>query len=653
MRLNALKTHTALHEQEMGHIATDSTAPTPDQPMVQKLPEKDKEADFLPKEVVIKKLWDDVRENVLGKKIMKSNGVMVYRCAHCPYEAPYPSTLNQHSKHHLKSAKYKCPKCSFSTTRDDILPKHIDSHQNEPAPEGGWFCSACPYRADSYGKQWHHVQKHKKVGRFNCEICKFGVGSIQSFTDHMALHGIVAGNIIPTNLSENNKQASVESCSATTTDISSTVTGPRTPEGSSSSEKDKSEERSTTSSIPGIALAQDFEMDMDWSGASPTPPSARNTASPSSGPMTRNKRLTPLKRQLLMRPATTSSGPYKNNIQIDLPPIPAAIRPKRKRQASTSSSGNSHDIDDDEKVHECKRCPFTCLDPKMLKFHTRMHEGDRPQKCAMCTFNCFNIDALYSHMNVHAPQLPESMLATMRKKLAQRRRNGSLHERETLPANATNVFKCQQCAFRTAYQDRFLQHRMDHVQHFQQRLMTQMKRAANDDKDGRKSKILARKKVERKWNYCTQCSFRSDTIVALMNHQEFHGNRNNVFTCRYCNYSANTRDVVTYHENTHHMDLPATNQTLNLVAVNGIVETDLLSEKRQKYSCLKCSFVCHELSDFIGHFENLHVGDPQLQEFVEKLRMGLLPTIPLRGSQSCQAAVTQEQNSPTVVAAEL
>uniref|UniRef100_A0A914Z8H7 C2H2-type domain-containing protein n=1 Tax=Panagrolaimus superbus TaxID=310955 RepID=A0A914Z8H7_9BILA len=222
---------------------------------------------------------------------------------------------------------------------------------------------------------------------------------------------------------------------------------------------------------------------MDWSGASPIPPpilsqreTRNNTESPaaqiSGGPTTRGKynkspsKKTPLKQQQPQQQMPQLNGPYKNNIQIELPPFPAAIRPRRKRHLSDSSlqPSSSRDEEDDEKLHECKHCPFTCLDSKMLKFHTRMHDGERPQKCAMCTFSCFNIDALYSHMNVHAPQLPETMLNILKKKVAQRRRNGSLMERETISPNATNIFLCEQCSFKTAYQDRFLQHRMEHVQ---------------------------------------------------------------------------------------------------------------------------------------------------------------------------------------------
>uniref|UniRef100_A0AC34FCZ9 C2H2-type domain-containing protein n=1 Tax=Panagrolaimus sp. ES5 TaxID=591445 RepID=A0AC34FCZ9_9BILA len=320
------------------------------------------------------------------------------------------------------------------------------------------------------------------------------------------------------------------------------------------------------------------------------------------GPTTRGKynkspsKRTPLKQQTQMAQMPQLNGPYKNNIQIDLPPIPAAIRPRHKRKHSDSSSlqqSSSRDEEDDEKVHECKHCPFTCLDSKMLKFHTRMHDGERPQKCAMCTFSCFNIDALYSHMNVHAPQLPENMLIMLKKKVAQRRRNGSLMERETISPNATN-------------------------------------------------------------NYCTQCSFRCDTVVALMNHQEYHGSRNNLFKCRYCDYSANSHDVVTYHENTHHMDLPATNQSLNFSAINGINDTDEVSEKRQKYKCTRCLYICHELSDYISHFEKQHIGEPEFEEIIQKLKMGLLPTLPIRANiisqQTCHATIAQEQQHGSPIA---
>ena len=96
MRLNALKSHHALHKAEQGSMSECTTTPSPNQPMVQKLPEKESESEFLPKEVIIAKLWDDTHSQVIGRKTMKNNGSIFYRCSHCPFEAKYPSTLNQH-----------------------------------------------------------------------------------------------------------------------------------------------------------------------------------------------------------------------------------------------------------------------------------------------------------------------------------------------------------------------------------------------------------------------------------------------------------------------------------------------------------------------------------------------------------------------------
>uniref|UniRef100_A0A7E4W2C6 C2H2-type domain-containing protein n=1 Tax=Panagrellus redivivus TaxID=6233 RepID=A0A7E4W2C6_PANRE len=683
MRLNALKTHISLHDGEIagGDVVS---APTPDQPMVQKLPEKDREAEFLPKEVVLSKLYDDSNVLVIGRRMMRSDGSIFYRCIHCPFEAKYPSLLNPHARYHNRGAKYRCPKCSYSTDRDDVLPRHIDSHQNEPAPEGGWFCSACPYRTDSYGKQWHHVQKHKKVGRYNCEICHYGVGSLQSLNDHMALHGIVKlGSIVkvapsaPTTIAAlaevvAKRKSPAETSENTTTDISNERSSPADTVDSKASgaatagnsDKEKSEE--------GVAFGNDFALDMDWSGAAaaststakakplaPLPTvkvitrakaTATTTTRTSTPPATRGRGKGKGRAAAPARPAVT--GPFKSNVRLELPPMPDALKPKRRRLNGATPIAD----EEADKVHVCKHCPFTSMDTKMLKLHTRMHEGERPHPCSMCSFSCFTVDALFTHYNVHAPQLPESMLASMKRKLAARKRNGSLLGREILPANSANVFECQQCNnFRTACQDRFLQHRMEHVQTIQQRLMTQLKRAAVED--SRKGKGV-KKKLERKWlrHYCTKCCFRSDTVVALMNHLEYHDSPNNVFKCRFCDYSANSSDVVIYHENTHHLDLPTTNQILNAVANNGVIDPALVSEARQKYSCGRCGFHCHELVDCIKHFEIDHATDPLLSQIIDKLRMGLMPTgITVTfldaDPKGKQTGVVGDQQSPSIAKA--
>lgn len=89
----------------------------------------------------------------------------------------------------------------------------------------------------------------------------------------------------------------------------------------------------------------------------------------------------------------------------------------------------------------------------------------RPFKCNMCSYNCFSAESLHAHLGLHAPPLSPNSTTIMRKRTAAKRRNGYLMEPdEVVPANATNILECNQCNYKTLLHDRFLQHRMEHVQ---------------------------------------------------------------------------------------------------------------------------------------------------------------------------------------------
>lgn len=50
------------------------------------------------------------------------------------------------------------------------------------------YFSACPFICDTYGKLWHHFQKHKKISRFTCTKCTFSAGSFSCLSEHVILH---------------------------------------------------------------------------------------------------------------------------------------------------------------------------------------------------------------------------------------------------------------------------------------------------------------------------------------------------------------------------------------------------------------------------------------------------------------------------------
>lgn len=54
---------------------------------------------------------------------------------------------------------------------------------------------------------------------------------------------------------------------------------------------------------------------------------------------------------------------------------------------------------------------------------------------------------------------------------------------------------------------------------------------------------------------CDRCTFRCDTQAAYSRHSEYHSSKS-IFKCRLCDYSANTKKIVTFHESFHHLDKP-------------------------------------------------------------------------------------------------
>lgn len=130
------------------------------------------------------------------------------------------------------------------------------------------------------------------------------------------------------------------------------------------------------------------------------------------------------------------------------------------------STPSSSSLASGSDLFRCKHCPFESAQNILLNLHLEMHvNARRPFKCNMCSYNCFSAESLHAHLGLHAPPLSPNSANIMRKRTAAKRRNGYLLENdEIVPVNATNVLECNQCNYRTLLHDRFLQHRLEHVQ---------------------------------------------------------------------------------------------------------------------------------------------------------------------------------------------
>ncbi|VDN23204.1 unnamed protein product [Cylicostephanus goldi] len=139
-----------------------------------------------------------------------------------------------------------------------------------------------------------------------------------------------------------------------------------------------------------------------------------------------------------------------------------------------------------EERRQCPDCPFVESDELIFKMHREMHGGrTRAYACNLCNYSCFAAEALHWHLSLHLPPLsPASAMIQRRRGLGRR----SFQTSDPIPLGAKH-FSCTQCSFRTVSEANFVQHRQQHAQHIQQRLVTQMKRAASEEENKRASKF--------------------------------------------------------------------------------------------------------------------------------------------------------------------
>lgn len=70
------------------------------------------------------------------------------------------------------------------------------------------------------------------------------------------------------------------------------------------------------------------------------------------------------------------------------------------------------------------------------------------------------------------------------------------------------------------------------------------------------NRIKIRRPIRRtdKLHMCPKCAFKCDTAPAFSRHLEFHNSKNGSFCCSFCDYSADTHNIVLYHEHNHHLE---------------------------------------------------------------------------------------------------
>lgn len=530
-----------------------------------------------------------VQKVLIGvKRGRKSSGF--YSCAHCPFVTRICADLWRHARRHMGASKrFNCSLCSFSSISLDVMEEHQLLH-----PEGVAFirqhsaveedshasstpatpsctelkCDVCPFKTTIYQRMWNHRQKHRKTSKYVCSKCTFSTGSEMCLEEHMIVHSEPGSTV-------------------------DTGTVPSRSQSAEGTRKSGSDELHTPDSQKASTL--------DDSGASMD--GALNSS--------------------VETDVKPSVGDVKVPLSINVETALSVMRPtkevlpvlKRDRQ--------------DEVRRQCPDCPFMDSDEMIYNLHREMHGGrTRAFACNLCNYSCFAPETLHWHLSLHLPSLSPASVVAQRKRGLGRRFQAS----DPIPLGAKH-FSCTQCSFRTVNETNYLQHRQQHAQHIQQRLVTQMKRAASQQEEDNKryTKMKRAAKKSDKHHACIRCAFRCDTSVAYSRHLEMH-TQNALFKCRICDYSANTKNVVDFHEQNHHLDQSLTQLRRNAILAPDFVkmEVETTDDERariagQELRCKRCPFHTLEMSAFTKHWEQSHCETKADRDFAADLRMNLVP----------------------------
>ncbi|OQV14346.1 putative Peroxiredoxin-4 [Hypsibius exemplaris] len=122
-------------------------------------------------------------------------------CLHCRYQTSEQAVmLRDHLPFHLnRSAKHRCPVCSFSADSPETVLAHVDTavHSSaETLQRGGdcgevllQACCCCPFRTPFKAELAEHLPHHVSESyRFHCSMCSFAANEQRTVIQHEAVH---------------------------------------------------------------------------------------------------------------------------------------------------------------------------------------------------------------------------------------------------------------------------------------------------------------------------------------------------------------------------------------------------------------------------------------------------------------------------------
>lgn len=531
-------------------------------------------------------------------------------CPHCPYKSKHNCDMKAHLKMHVERRKFACRHCTYSTMRQNALIAHEKLHQVNITDKGacrrvkwiyakengkrsahlgcqmrilrsGWHfyrCSIVECGAEfafcselvRHSRHHHFAWWKKKNGivgwalstknLVRCTICGFRTTLEMRMRDHEAVHqndecknvrsvgGVFNCRDCPYSTANyakfwNHRQKhkrtnrfSCSLCSFSSGSIQCYIEHSKL-HGISKIETGETVDK-TIKNIKMEAIEMDGNiietLGDDANKLSPALVSASSTS---------------------LHHLSSGDLPTfrKHKFQEQFGAIVPVIAQLKKNVNLINETDSSSSASFKNNARSCMECPYKTSDKVLLKLHLQMHKrgGIRPYSCNLCTFRCFSAESLHSHLSLHSRSFTSNVDKNDDK------------QQHSLKTSSSRFYQCSQCNFKCVELDSFLLHRKEHVQLLQQRLMTIIKRSANDNGLVKENKPrFSRSARSDKQHFCTKCSFRCDSIQAFSLHMEHHqtnnGCQSGIFSCSICDYNSNTKNVVIFHEKNHHLDVPLT-----------------------------------------------------------------------------------------------
>lgn len=601
-----------------------------------------------------------------------------FRCVQCTYTTNRPVSLKDHLKQHaimnraLMAQTEEAP--STSNTRITLSHKIITRDGVHLGTRYGlgkdriYTCARCPFVTVVLSCLWRHYRHHRDKPRVNvCSNCTYSSLDSKKMDEHMLIHLSLGAHLNESHPFVKRVDYQGRPVSSLM-DLGTKTEEKRTPakrklektlveevEEDPMEESEDEEEAKQPKRNQRVQRIKEEDKEFRPSNSSNSAPKRRKMST-----------------ELSPEPeASTSSQPTRqlserasrNRVNYSLlsrngsgKPTPSSSSANLEGMIATEVQEQENELarladEPDEISHwrirsvlnkefganqptKCPDCPYKTSDPEVLEkhryYHTQKANGPRPYVCSDCSFNTYTPTALLQHLKLHSDGFViDPMMKHQR--LQKHQKKG-----DVIPPGAEGLY-CRNCPYKTANRRAFNEHVAYHRHLLINRMQVSLKRQPPKEEYQRPK--LKHQFVARNAKYCKKCTFKCVSHSSFIEHLDRHG-WDQLYKCHICDYSDNNKSVVSFHQLTHHIvrdqTLHGIHQASKFRLENGKIlkpETakipptpeEFVIKSRGLIKCSFCDYFCHVSSELAFHMTVNHLNEPNAEETISHLSMGLIP----------------------------